>query len=200
MTQWCVCRCYKTFSNGHLGGSHKNKQNQQFYTNCGTFGGPRQIHMSCQWQWVLKTVSDQTETVRLHYGRSDQDDGHRESSNPMAWGRTAAGPAIWIMHEHILLLSFIKTKSKKHLYFSAAITSSSLCLETSYEISRERGNKSRLKKFGKRKKVNSYCSHEWASVTSCLLGQEIPPRVCLQGKYTPILQREIIIKVLCFHI
>lgn len=65
VTQQCVSRCYKTFPRWSLGRYlEEHRQNLQFYTNCGTLRGPRQIHMSCQWQWMLKTVSDQS--VRQH--------------------------------------------------------------------------------------------------------------------------------------
>lgn len=78
--------CYKTHLNGYSGQPlYEHKQNLQFDTNCGTFGGPRQIHMSCQWQWMLKTVSNQTKKARLLYGRSDQADDHKESSNSVSW-------------------------------------------------------------------------------------------------------------------
>lgn len=47
-------------------------------------------------------------------------------------------------------------------------------------------------------KVCSEHSHEWAFVTSCPLGQEIPRGARLQEKYTFNLPKEILIKVLPF--
>lgn len=59
---------------------------------------------------MLKTVCDQSEEARLQYGRSDQADDHKESSNSMSrldtdkW-QDAAGPAMWFYAwEHSVLL------------------------------------------------------------------------------------------------
>lgn len=78
-------RCYKTFPNGHLGGSVRNTNKAYNFIQTVAHSGAQDKSTSCQWQWMLKTASDQSETAGLQYGRSDHTDDHKEGSNSRSW-------------------------------------------------------------------------------------------------------------------